>query len=289
MPWTTRVFEFLRRRVLKLFGWAVPCEYISHQTSGLDLGYLLIEDISGADSQMLSDTWRDQWTNKVKRDNLFRDLARIMLAVGRVPQQRIGSFRIDHHGYITLSNRPMSCHLTLQESEKINIGIERSRTYNNSLAYVHDLISTHDRCLRQQPNSVESESDCHMQMVTFTAMRAILPHYFSPASSEGPFRFQLTDVHTSNLFVDKNWNITHVIDLEFAACVPQELEKAPYWISNQDYDDIRDATEKYDRIHEEFVEISDKTSKASHPTNSLHEPTQLKQDGDWQDRSIAPR
>jgi hypothetical protein len=30
----------------------------------------------------------------------------------------------------------------------------------------------------------------------------------------GPFPLQLTDLHASNIFVDEDWNITCLIDLE---------------------------------------------------------------------------
>jgi hypothetical protein len=41
-----------------------------------------------------------------------------------------------------------------------------------------------------------------------------LHYYVKRERRNGPFYLQLTDLHASNIFVDENWNIAYLIDLE---------------------------------------------------------------------------
>jgi hypothetical protein len=57
---------------------------------------------------MLSESWENQYQDKNRRANLFKDLSRIMLSLGRVPLPRIGSFTINDEGILSLTNRPLT-------------------------------------------------------------------------------------------------------------------------------------------------------------------------------------
>lgn len=85
------------------------------------------------------------------------------------------------------------------------------------------LVSHHDDRLNQQPNAVNGPGDCTSQMTTLAFIRTVRPHFFSSSLNYGPFVFSLTDLHTSNIFVDKDWNITSVITLEWATSLPLEF------------------------------------------------------------------
>lgn len=67
-------------------------------------------------------------------------------------------------------------------------------------------------------------------------MRAIISHFVDRNLRHGPFIFTLTDMHQSNIFVDDQWNITSLIDLEWACSLPIELQCPPYWLSGQPVD-----------------------------------------------------
>lgn len=69
-------------------------------------------------------------------------------------------------------------------------------------------------------------------------MRATLHHFVHPTYRHGPFVFTLTDVHQSNIFVDNEWHITSLIDLEWACSLPIELQCPPFWLSGRAVDDI---------------------------------------------------
>ena len=96
MPLFVRMLELLRRRALKWLDRSLPCRYVPHNTSALNTGYLLLEDIQKEGTAMLSDTWEKDRSDPSKRQNLFHDLARIILSIERVPMPRIGSFTIDN-------------------------------------------------------------------------------------------------------------------------------------------------------------------------------------------------
>jgi hypothetical protein len=41
----------------------------------------------------------------------------------------------------------------------------------------------------------------------------------------------LTDLHGPNIFVDQDWHIKHIIDLEWACSLPIEMLGPPYWMT----------------------------------------------------------
>ena len=63
----------------------------------------------------------------------------------------------------------------------------------------------------------------------------------------------LTDLHQSNIFVDAEWNITCLVDLEWACSRPIEMINPPYWLTNKGVDQLDSA--EYDAIRTEFMEI----------------------------------
>ena len=141
---------------------------------------------------------------------------------------RIGSLIIDKLGYLQLNNRPLTMTLHQLENEGINTGIGRSDTFSSSIDYGMDLVNLYDQNLRDQPNAISSGGDGKLQMAIFACMRMVLLHFFSRSIRNGPFIFQLSDIYPSNLFVDQDWHITSVIDLEYAVALPREMEVAPY-------------------------------------------------------------
>jgi hypothetical protein len=82
-------------------------------------------------------------------------------------------------------------------------------------------------------------------------MRTIWPSIFQRGFRRGPFIFSLIDLHPSNIFVDDKWNITSLVDLEWACSRPIEMTEIPYWLTNQGVDQI--ATEEHDVARAEFM------------------------------------
>src|SRR6202012_4109823 len=112
--------------------WPIPSWYFRREycTSGLQTGYIILDYIQPADGVMLSNTWFEHRLDPRRRDNLFRGLAKILVTLARVPAPRIGSFRFHDDGTFSLTNRPLSCSLIIQENEGAKRLIQPDRTYS---------------------------------------------------------------------------------------------------------------------------------------------------------------
>ena len=236
-PIYVRLIEHLQRRLLSLFGYPIPCHYVQRPGPyDLITGYLLIDYIEETAGKMLSATWEELRHDKSRRINLFTDLSRIILSLGRIPLPRIGSFTIDDDGVVKLTNRPLTLPLQFWENEGIPTNINRSLTYSSVDPYLLDLLACHDNRLHHQPNSVTDEIDCRAQMAILTTMRSVLPRYLCRDLRYGPFFMTLTDLHSSNIFVDKDWHIKYLVDLEWACSLPGDMQHPPWWLTSRGVD-----------------------------------------------------
>jgi hypothetical protein len=263
IPWYTRLKEYNVRHLRSLFGHVPRCRYIrQRKPADLTPGYLLIEYVEENVGVMLSESWEENWRNKSRRANFFKDLSKIMLSLGRIPLPRIGSFTIDDEGVLSLTNRPLALPLQMLENQEVPTNIGRNTTYSNVEPYLLDLLGYHDSRLRHQPNSIEDRLDCRSQMAVITAMRAILPLFTNRNLRNGPFLFTLTDIHQSNILVDKEWHIKCLIDLEWACVLPIEMQEHPYWLTNRRVDQLtEDNLATYNTVREEFMEAFEKEER----------------------------
>ncbi|QPG98623.1 hypothetical protein C2857_007799 [Epichloe festucae Fl1] len=239
LPWWSRWFRQARSYFLAAFGFRQPSRYVCHGSSrfaDLDIGYLLIETITSG--EMLSDSWDEKCNDVRLQENLQRDLARIMLSLASVSLPRIGTFRLDGKGYLHLDNRPLSVQSTIQENEGIPLGISRYTTFSTVNDFVLYHLAAFDNRLLYQPNAITSREDACYQMTSLAAAKTIFPQLFRKDLGNGPFVFALTDLHRSNIFVDEDWNITCIIDLEFACSLPIEFLQPPYWLGGGLIDEI---------------------------------------------------
>ncbi|KAI9756199.1 MAG: hypothetical protein M4579_003939 [Chaenotheca gracillima] len=217
--------QAILRKILRL-----PCPsqfYARRGLLGLRSPYMLIEYIEPSKGSMLSSLWDEGSDQPKLRANLCRDLSRIMLSLGRLPLPRIGSFTMDNAGIVTLTNRPLTDQIALLESAGVDSGIPRNRTYTAMEPYLLDTLKYHDNRLVGQPNAVIDEEDGREQMATLAIMRTIVSHFVSPALRDEQFAFTLTDLHRSNIFVDQDWHVTCIIDLEWACSLPLEMQQPP--------------------------------------------------------------
>lgn len=222
---------------------------------------------------MLSETWEQTRDDKERRNNLFRDLSRIILSVGKVPLPRIGSFTLDDKGVLSLTNRPLTLSLQQLENGGIPTIIGRKDTYTAIEPYVFDLLAYHDSRLRHQPNSINDEYDGRGQMASIAGMRAVLPHLIQRRSRHGPFSLALTDLHQSNIFVDEDWHIKTVIDLEWACSLPVQMQIPPHWLTSRGVDQLEgDNLAEYEPVLEEFMEAFDYEEMLQNHRSSVANP-----------------
>ncbi|KAJ6023805.1 hypothetical protein N7540_004602 [Penicillium herquei] len=215
-------------------------------------GYLVTEFIEESQGSMLSNTWFDKEHHTIeRRSNYFHSLSRILLSISKIPLPSIGSFFVDRNGDLILGNRPLTMEIQELENDSIPTDIPRDSTFSTIQSYVADILQMHDNRLRCQPNAVNDRDDSEYQMTALATMRTIGPLIFNRDLRRGPFIFSLTDMHQSNVFVDDEWNITCVIDLEWACSKPVEMVHPPYWLTDKGFDEIE--RDEYNIRREEFM------------------------------------
>ncbi|KMU83985.1 hypothetical protein CIHG_01769 [Coccidioides immitis H538.4] len=177
---------------------------------------------------MLSETWEEGRHDVNLRTNLFHGISRILLALARTPLPKIGSFVLDNRGYLSLSNRPLTLQHQLLENEHIPVDIPRNVTYSTVDSYINDILAYHESRFRHQPNAVSDLQDGFYQTCALMVMRS------------------------SNIFVDDDWNVKCLIDLEWACSRPVEMIHPPYWLANQTIDMVD--VDDYESLRKEFME-----------------------------------
>lgn len=202
---------------------------------------------------MLSNTLNVHREDPTRKQNLFRGMARLILSLARIPQPRIGSFRFHNDGTVTLTNRPLSCTTVILENDGVPRIMERNDTYTCTEAYVSDMLTLHDNRFFSQPNAVHDKEDCRLQMAVKALLRTVSHRFFKRELRNGPFLLMLTDLHASNLFVDDEWNITCLVDLEWVCSLPAEMFAAPYWLTGLAIDEVVEKLDEFNEVREEFM------------------------------------
>ncbi|XWX01574.1 hypothetical protein V2A60_009602 [Cordyceps javanica] len=256
--WWRRAWTGLRRIFACLLGYsAVPTQYSRHATRhSLASGFLLMSEAEG---ESLALSWSKYCHDKSRRENLFRGLARISLSMNSIPQSRLGSFSFqgDNSNSISLCNRPLNMYMHMLENEGIFSGIPRGRTYAEVESYISDLLSLQDHKLKKQPNAIFDEEDGQRQLAASAGMRAIMHHFINPDTRQGPFYVTLNDLSQNNIFVDEQWNVQCIIDLEWTHTLPAEMQAPPHWLTSKSVDgfDDRDDLEEYEKVLNEYISI----------------------------------
>ncbi|KAE8352430.1 hypothetical protein BDV28DRAFT_125778 [Aspergillus coremiiformis] len=253
LPFVSRYIYVFLRWSRSLLGLLTPSGYVRndfHQMKKGMPGYMIIEFIKHG--CMLSNTWQQGRDNHKLRTNLFHDLARILLSFTSIPLPQIGSFIICDDGYLRLANRPLSLGIHELENDNIPVNMPRDLTYSSTHAYAIDLLATHDSRLYHQPNAINNEADFILQASILAIMR-MLPPLFLKNNHYGPFFFSLTDLHRSNIFVDEQWHVTCLVDLEWGCTLPAEMLRVPYWLAGDIIDEI--PQEELESVQQEFMAI----------------------------------
>ncbi|KAM3549085.1 hypothetical protein MY1884_008894 [Beauveria asiatica] len=252
LPWWSRWFHEARRLFRAAFGLQQPSQYVSHPSSrfaALDISYLLLETVTSG--QTLSQSW-DEKRDDARLQNLQGDLARVIVSLARVPLPRIGAFRLDSNGYLRLDNRPISVTTAMHENEGLPLDLPRRTTFSSVKDFTLSQLAAFETRFLEQPNAIVNREDAWRQMASLAGAKLTFPQLFRDDLRNGPFVFSLTDLHRSNIFVNENWNITYIIDLEFACSLPVEFLQTPYWLDGGFIDQVTSA--EFTPIHTEFME-----------------------------------
>lgn len=177
---------------------------------------------------------------------------------------------------MTLSGRPLTVPLAMLENEAIPSEIPPNTTYTCVETYLEDLLHCHDTRMEHQLNAVEGFYDAEGQLGTIVAWKAIRSHFMDRSLRNGPFALQLTDLHQSNIFVDDQYNITAIIDLEWTCSLPLEMLQPPFWLSGHIQDSFVGPSEKvitnekaFIPASREFLDIFGEEQKSRNPSRKL--------------------
>ncbi|TQN64691.1 hypothetical protein CSHISOI_10738 [Colletotrichum shisoi] len=252
-PLYVRIARILRHAVRRCLRYAtVLSRYVSNPSaSRLPAAHMLLEYIGPDIGHMLSNTWDAEREDIDKRHNLVQGLAHLLVSLARIPQPRIGSFQFNTDCTISLSNRPLTCSLMLWENASMPRTIQRGSTYPCSDPYVMDLIACQDNVFLSDPNAAYDDEDCRGHMAARSLVRLLSHRFVRPEHRYGPFPLQLTDVNRSNIYVDRDWNITGLIDLEWICALPVEALTVPYWLTGQALNQINET--EFSKIQQDFI------------------------------------
>ncbi|POR34249.1 Uncharacterized protein TPAR_05549 [Tolypocladium paradoxum] len=257
-PWYIRIVHYFRHLLRDFLGYpTLLSHYVAHPSSlHFPSAYLLLEHVRSDTSRMLAVSFNQGREDSARRQNLFHGMARIMLSLARIPQPHIGSFRFHDDSTITLTNRPLVCTTMLLENDGTPRMMQKDDIYLSTESYVADMSAFHDQRLLSHPNAIFSESSCRGEMAIKMLIRGLAHHYIERQRRNGPFLLQMTDLHIGNIFVDDEWNITRLIDLEWMCALPAEMMEPPYWLTGRAIDGLKgEHLEEFKQVRDEFVGI----------------------------------
>ncbi|KAL2168430.1 hypothetical protein VTG60DRAFT_7291 [Thermothelomyces hinnuleus] len=220
---------------------------------------------------MLSATWAQHRHDPRRRARLYRSLARVMLSLARLPQPYIGSFRFNaSDGTITLTNRPLTCTTIIFENSGMPRNVQPRQVYQNTDTFASDMLTLHDNYFLHYRHAVRNDRDARERITIRTLQRAVMHHFIPSHRRNGPFLLQLTDIHQSNIFVDDDWNITCLLDLEWICALPAEMLAVPYWLTDCTIDEIVDGEYgRFDQVRQGFLAAMEEEIKTTRPAHDI--------------------
>ncbi|RKU41349.1 hypothetical protein DL546_001171 [Coniochaeta pulveracea] len=261
-----RVYRSLCRWIHRFFGLPLLSNYV-HNTSApaVMTAYSILEYIGPETGQMLSDSWAECRNDVARRGRLYRGMARIMLSLARIPQRSIGAYRFNtSDSTVTLTNRPLTCSAIIMENSGAPRTIQPRQTYQSVESFTSDMLTLHDNYLLHQPHAVQDEDDAYERFTIRLLLRAVSHHFILPRWRDGPYVLQLTDFHQSNIFVDSEWNVVGMIDLEWICSLPIEMLSVPYWLTGCSIDGIIDKEyEDFDEARQDFLAAMDEEAETT--------------------------
>lgn len=234
---------------------------------------MFLEFIGPETGQMVVYNWDDKLKDSLCRKRLFAGMANIILEMAKVPQPKIGSFRFNNDCTISLDSRAMFASTAILEGQGTPRTTNEGQTYTCTEPFVADAITLLDENLTADVCASNTETDCRGQIAARVVLRAVAHHYIKKEYRNGPFVMQLTDLNPGNFFVDDDWNITCLFDLEWVCALPPEALSAPYWLTGCTIDGLSgDDLVKFEEVQQEFMEIlreKEAEYKLSWPLSSI--------------------
>lgn len=226
-----------RKESLSELGPFIIMEYITHKGSVGDL--LEKPGRQGGERPILNPS-----IEPMKLENLYGQLANIVLSLSTISFSRIGSLdKIDDSTW-TVMNRPLSYSM----NEVVQLGtLPQSKlpatTYDKASSYLEALAELHISHLTSQRNEANTMSqDTPKDALADGIRRRFVARYLFRKiardeeqrkewifNDNGPFPIWCDDFRPENVLVDENEKIVGVVDWEFTYAAPVEFTYAPPW------------------------------------------------------------
>jgi len=141
--------------------------------------------------------------------------------------------------------------------------IQTNSTYPCAEPYVSDLITCQDNMFLSDPNAAYDDEDCRGHMAARSLARLLSHRFIKREHRYGPFPLQLTDVNQSNIYVDKDWNVSCLIDLEWICALPVEALAVPHWLAGHAINKISEP--EFNNIQREFIHAVEEEERSRTP------------------------
>ncbi|XWX01988.1 hypothetical protein V2A60_010020 [Cordyceps javanica] len=157
--------------------------------------------------------------------------------------------------------------------------MSRNTTFTTVQDFVNSRIIAFETRFIEQPNAIKSREDALYQMTGFAGARLVLPQLLREDLNDGPFVFALSDIHRSNISVDENWNITAIIDLEFACSWPIGFLQTPHWLRCEFIEHVLPT--EFSTTNSKFIEYIQRAEELHKCGNSRTESLSLIMQRSW--------
>lgn len=199
---------------------------------------------------------------------LYKQMAGVLLQLSTCSFPRIGSLsQVDDFEW-QVTRRPLS--MNMNELVRLG-GLPKSKlpdintTFFTSSSYLEALASLNiEHLFHQRNDSVESADDCRRKFVARLLFRKLAKdkRLTNPSFENGPFKLWCDDFRPANVLLNKDMQITGVVDWEFTYAAPAEFSHAPpWWLLIEKPELWPKGIEDWTRVFDERLKTFPKTMK----------------------------
>lgn len=273
-------YKYNRELITRCSPDALMSPYYPHECGNkLPAGYVVMEFVDTSGTCNLADVWDQIADDQIQQIKLFHSISKLMLSIAKHPKNRIGCFIVNNNCVVALNSRPVMHTTSVFQRKKVSPTRPGDGPFITTEEFVEKMLQIKDLGLVQQPNGCATEQECRSQMAYRVILRSLKDNFLKHDLDDGLFIPQLADLDVRHLRVDKNLNITCLLDIESLCVLPVETFQEPHWLLGLHVQDAEN-TYQYTNARRYFMNcfrqqeflMATETSKflATTPHVSLH-------------------